>query len=86
VPKVPPAVSAYFSALVGERYKKLGKKGRSVTARNAATKGWAKLSKRQRALEMKRRARVRQKNKVASLREDELLRERIQKRKAGLDE
>jgi hypothetical protein len=85
VAKIPPAVSEYFSKLVGDRYKKLGKRGRAAAARNAATKGWAQLTKRQRKLEMKRRWRVRKKNAIARMRQTELVREKISMRKAGLD-
>ncbi len=86
VAKIPPAVSTYFSGLVGARYRKLGKRGRSAAARNAAKKGWAQLTKRQRKVEMKRRWRVRKKNAITRMRKSELVRERIAKRKAGLDE
>ena len=86
VVKPPPAVSDYFSELVGARYKKLGKKGRAAAARNAAKKGWAQLTKRQRNLEMKKRWRMRKKNERDRVKRDELLRERVAKRKAGLDD
>jgi hypothetical protein len=86
MPRIHPEVSAYFSELVGRRYAKLGKKGRSECARNAAKKGWAGMSKRQRLLEMRRRHKVRRQNRIKQLRQDEELREKIAKRKAGLDD
>ena len=86
MPDVPPDLSAYFSRLAEKRHKKLGRKGRVRIARLAGKAAWAKLSKRQRSLEMKRRARARKRNKVAARKLNAQLLEKIRKRKAGLDE
>ena len=86
MPKLSPEVSAYFAELANQKNKKLSKKARRAAARRAGLAAWSKMSPRQRSLELKRRARVRKRNRVERMKEDELLRERIAKRKAGLDE
>ena len=86
MPKPPPGLSAYFSELGKARVQKLGKKGWSKHCRAAAKAGWIGMSKRQRSLEMRRRAKVRRQNRIERMKLDEALMEKIARRKAGLDE
>lgn len=51
-------------AMARHRLAKLGKKGRTELARLAGKAAWADMSPRERSLEMKRRCRVRKRNRL----------------------
>jgi len=51
-------------AMARRRLDKLGKKGRKALAQKAGRAAWADMSPRERSLEMKRRCKVRKRNKL----------------------